>query len=72
VVVRGPAPGHLGARDVATALGLPLAGALRPEAGLSGALERGEAPGASGRGPLATLCQRLIEDLAGRTGAVAA
>jgi hypothetical protein len=49
-----------------------LAGALRPEAGLSGALERGEAPGASGRGPLATLCQRLVGDLIGSAGAVAA
>jgi len=72
VVVRGPAPGQIGARDIATALGLPLAGALRPEVGLAGALERGEAPGASGRGPLAALCQRLVGDLVGSTGVAAA
>jgi secretion/DNA translocation related CpaE-like protein len=63
VVVRGPAPGRLKAREVARALGLPLAGSLRPEPGLCQALERGEAPTATGRGPLAELCRRLIADL---------
>jgi secretion/DNA translocation related CpaE-like protein len=72
VVVRGPAPGQLDGRDVAEALGLPLAGTLRPEAGLSGALERGEAPAARGRGPLAALCQRLVTDLVGSAEAAAA
>jgi secretion/DNA translocation related CpaE-like protein len=67
VVVRGPSPGRLKAREVARALGLPLAGSLRPEPNLCQALERGEAPAADGRGPLAGLCQRLIADLtAGR------
>jgi hypothetical protein len=71
VVVRGPAPGRLKARDVARALGLPLAGTLRPERALAEGLERGVAPGADGRGALAELCKRLIEEL--RTGiAVAA
>jgi hypothetical protein len=56
---------------VAEALGLPLAGTLRPEPGLPVALERGEAPG-TGRGPLARLCQRLLADLIGPTGTVAA
>jgi secretion/DNA translocation related CpaE-like protein len=72
VVVRGPAPGRLGAQEVASALGLPLAGTLRPESGLPAALERGEAPAASGRGPLATLCGRIIADLIGAGGVVAA
>jgi secretion/DNA translocation related CpaE-like protein len=63
VVVRGPAPGKLRARDVAKALGLPLAGSLRPDPGMCQALERGEAPAADGKGPLAGLCRRLVADL---------
>ena len=50
VVVRGPAPGRLRATEVARALGLPLAGTLRPEPGLCRGLERGEAPAAAGQG----------------------
>jgi secretion/DNA translocation related CpaE-like protein len=72
VVVRGPAPGRLRAKEVAEALGLPLAGTLRPEPGMPASLERGEAPGGTGRGPLATLCQRLLVDLVGPIGTVAA
>jgi secretion/DNA translocation related CpaE-like protein len=71
VVVRGPAPGRLRAREIARSLGLPLAGTLRPEPGLCQALERGEAPAADGRGPLAELCRRLIQELTARAGAVA-
>ncbi|HET6532103.1 MAG TPA: septum site-determining protein Ssd [Actinoplanes sp.] len=65
VVVRGPAPGRLGARQVAQALGLPLAGSLRPEEAMCVALEHGEPPAGSGRGPLAELCKRVIADLTG-------
>jgi secretion/DNA translocation related CpaE-like protein len=65
VVVRGPAPGRLKAREVARALDLPLAGTLRPEPSLGRALERGEAPASSGRGPLADLCQRLLAESTG-------
>lgn len=72
VVVRGPAPGRLRAKEVSDALGLPLAGTLRPEPGLAAALERGEPPGGAGRSPLTTLCQKLLADLIGSTGAVAA
>ena len=72
VIVRGPAPGRLRAAEVARALGLPLAGTLRPEPGLCRGLERGEAPAAGGRGPLAELCQRIVADLTGRTVAGAA
>ncbi|SDZ35664.1 helicase/secretion neighborhood CpaE-like protein [Micromonospora pattaloongensis] len=67
VVVRGPAPGRLKAREVARALDLPLVGTLRPEPGLSRGMERGEAPTAGGRGPLAALCQRIVADIAGVT-----
>jgi len=63
VVVRGPAPGKLKAREVARSIGLPLAGSLRPEAAVCQALEKGDAPAANGRGPLAELCKRLIRQL---------
>ncbi len=73
VVVRGPAPGRLRAREIAKALGLPLAGSLRPEPAVCEALERGEAPAADGRGPLAELCRRVVDDLvAGRRAEAAA
>jgi secretion/DNA translocation related CpaE-like protein len=62
-VVRGPAPGNLRASDVSANLRLPLAASLRPESGLPTALDRGEAPAASGKGPLATLCRRLLTRL---------
>lgn len=67
VVVRGPAPGKLRAREVAAALGLPLAGTLRPEPAICQAVENGTAPGADGKGALAELCRRLIDELM-RTG----
>ncbi|NJC82034.1 septum site-determining protein minD [Planosporangium mesophilum] len=63
VVVRGPAPGRLRAREVARALGLPLAGALRPEPEVARELERGQPPAGTGRGPLAALCQRILDGL---------
>jgi hypothetical protein len=67
VVVRGPAPGGLRPQDVTAALGLPLAGYLRPEPGLARDLESGVAPAGDGRGPLAELCRRILGDL-GITG----
>lgn len=63
VVVRGPSPSGLDGRAIASALGLPLAGHLRPEPGLDVALERGEPPAGRGRGPLADLCGRLVAEL---------
>jgi septum formation inhibitor-activating ATPase MinD len=72
VIARGPAPGRLKAREISRALGLPLAGSLRPEPSLCQALERGEAPAANGRGPLAELCRRLIQDVTGAREEVAA
>ncbi|XVU25753.1 septum site-determining protein Ssd [Actinoplanes sp. CA-054009] len=63
VVVRGPAPGRLKPRDVASSLGLPLAGTLRPDPAMCQALERGVAPGETGRGELSGLCRRLVGEL---------
>ncbi len=60
VVVRGPAPSGLSAEAVADALGLPLAGHLKPEQGLAAALDRGDVPPLRPRGPLATLSARLL------------
>lgn len=63
VVVRGPAPGHLQAEEVAAALRLPLAGELRPEPALALALERGQPPGGRGDGPLVGFCRRFLADV---------
>lgn len=63
LVVRGPAPTGLPAEVVAESLGLPLAGWLRPEPGLSVDLDRGERPAARSRGPLARLAGALLDDV---------
>jgi secretion/DNA translocation related CpaE-like protein len=63
VVVRGPAPSGLSGEEIADALDLPLAGEMRAEPRLAAALERGEAPGARPRSPLARLSDRLVEEL---------
>lgn len=63
LVTRGPAPAGLTGPQVARALGLPLAGDLRPEPGLDTALERGEPPPRRGRTPLAVLCTELLAEL---------
>ncbi|MGH8971194.1 MAG: septum site-determining protein Ssd, partial [Actinomycetes bacterium] len=63
VVVRGPAPSGLTGPLVADALALPLAGWLKAEPDLGAALERGDPPARTGRGPLAELCRALLSDL---------
>lgn len=63
VVVRGPAPTGLDGRTVASSLGLPLAGQLRPDTDLAAALDLGESPLADGDGPLAGFCTRFLADL---------
>jgi len=65
LVVRGPTPGRLSAKEVAKSLRLPLTGCLRPEPRLAAALERGEIPARTGRGPLAALCRRIVAELMG-------
>jgi secretion/DNA translocation related CpaE-like protein len=69
LVVRRVRPHGLAAEEVAGLLGLPLAGSLRPEPGLAGALERGEPPGRRGRGPLAGVCHQLLAGLPVRAAA---
>lgn len=72
LVVRGPSPGRLSAEEISRSLGLPLAGTLRPEQGLPATLEGGQAPTATGRGPLAALCRQLVTDICRPVEAVAA
>lgn len=69
LIVRGPAPGRLSAAEIAEALRLPLAGTLRPELGLPAMLEGGMAPTVTGRGPLALLCRRLVDEWCRRDAA---
>ena len=63
VVARGPAPTDLDADTVAEAVGVPLAGWLDEEPGIAVALDEGRPPGRGGRGPLAALCARLVEEI---------
>lgn len=72
VVVRGPAPAGLAARSVAESLALPLLGEMKAQRGLAAALERGEPPARNGRGPLARLCARILDDLPAHGREVAA
>jgi secretion/DNA translocation related CpaE-like protein len=72
VVVRGPAPGKLKPREIAHALGLPLAGSVRSEPAVARGLERGEAPAGTGSGALAELCRGLLVDFGVTERAVAA
>jgi secretion/DNA translocation related CpaE-like protein len=67
-VVRGPAPGGVGAEEVARAVGLPLLAAMRPEPGLARALERGEAPPRP-HGPLAGAARAVLAELRAASGA---
>jgi secretion/DNA translocation related CpaE-like protein len=62
LVVRGPAPGGITPNDVSRALDLPVLVAMRPQRGLSAALDRGAVPGRS-RGPLATAARQVIAAL---------
>jgi secretion/DNA translocation related CpaE-like protein len=60
LVVRGPAPTGLPAEAVAEGLGLPLVGCLRAEGGIAATLDRGELFALRERGPLRTLCRKLL------------
>jgi secretion/DNA translocation related CpaE-like protein len=63
LVVRGPSPGGLPAREVERALGLPLVGDLHAEPKIDTDLEYGVAPGRRSRSPLAGLCDALLAEL---------
>lgn len=60
VVARGPFASGLADDEIARLVGLPLAGQLPPEPGLSDALSGGEPPGTSARGPLARFCTAFL------------
>lgn len=64
LVVRGPSPGGIHARDIAEACGLPLALSMPVERSLPAALERGIAPGDYRRGPLVRGARSLVRSLA--------
>jgi secretion/DNA translocation related CpaE-like protein len=61
-VVRGPAPGGLSSAAIMRSLGIPLAGGMRAEPGLTRDYERGVPPGQP-RGPLARFCTQLLDQL---------
>jgi secretion/DNA translocation related CpaE-like protein len=63
VVVRAMGRTGLGARTVASGLGLPLAGELPHLPGLARDLEVGIPPGRGAHGRLSRLCDRLLDDL---------
>jgi secretion/DNA translocation related CpaE-like protein len=60
LLVRGPSPSGLPAEVIADLVGLPLLGWLPGEAGLAEALDRGDRPAQTGRGPLARACRDLL------------
>lgn len=59
VVVRGPSPGGLRSADVAAGVGLPLLAAMRAQAGVADALERGGLK-VGPRSPLAVAARRVL------------
>lgn len=62
LVVRGVAPGRPSATEISKKLAVPLIGRMRSEPRLIDAIEKGDPPAANPRGPLATLCQSLLEE----------
>ena len=71
VVVRGPAPGGLRATEVADIVDLPLLAAMRPQAGIAEALERGGLR-VRPRSPLGAAARRVVSVLASHQGREAA
>jgi secretion/DNA translocation related CpaE-like protein len=61
-VVRGPAASGIAPIGIARTMGLPLAGQMKAESGLSRDYDRGIPPGQP-RGPLGRLCAKLLDDL---------
>jgi secretion/DNA translocation related CpaE-like protein len=62
VVVRGPGARGLDAATVATAVGLPLIGELADDARLRRVLDHGDAAHRMSRGPLGSLCERILDE----------
>jgi secretion/DNA translocation related CpaE-like protein len=71
VVVRGPGPAGLDGPLVSESLDLPLAAQMRPERGLSTALDLGDGLWRRRRGPLARTCRALVEGELARRGSAA-
>ncbi len=63
LVVRGASRDGLSAETVASSLGLPLAGELSDEPGLSRLLDRGDAPARQARSPLASFSDAFVSRL---------
>jgi secretion/DNA translocation related CpaE-like protein len=61
-VVRGPAASGIAPVGIARTMGIPLAGQMKAESGLSRDYERGIAPGRP-KGPLGRMCARLLDDV---------
>lgn len=62
LVVRGPSPGGLQAKEISEVVGIPLLAQMRPEPGLVDALERGRFPHNT-KGPLATAARQVLKEL---------
>ncbi len=71
-VVRGPFGAGLAAEEITRLLGLPLAGELPPEPGLSDGLNAGRPPGAAERGPLARFSAAFWTRALAESGGVSA
>src|SRR5699024_1466244 len=63
LVVRGPARGGVTPEEIASASGVPLALAMRPERGMAAGAERGLTPGHKRRGALRRGAGTLIKKL---------
>ncbi|MCX4748123.1 CpaE-like family protein [Kitasatospora sp. NBC_01287] len=71
-VIRQPGPVGLRGAEIARGLGLPLAGEITHEAGLTLDAERGRPPGQRSGGPLARFCAAYLNEvLPGTEGATA-
>lgn len=60
VVIRRMGAAGPSNREISRALGLPVAGSVRTEPAIARGLEQAQPPAADGRGPLASLCTRMV------------
>lgn len=67
LVVRGPAPGGLSARDVGRSVGLPVLASMRPHPGLNARLDGGGLRLRAGT-PLASAASRILDGVRGAGG----